>query len=76
VIFCIENVDERIITMGKKDVKVIDVKHNVFGNPNKKEIEKVIKKWLGKGYRLDRRDEIEGGWGSRDHTQLIFIKDD
>ena len=60
----------------KKKVKLVSVSYGIFGNPNKRKIEKVMTKWLNKGYRLVERDEIAGGCRQLSKTELTFIQDE
>jgi hypothetical protein len=63
--------------MGRKDrVKLVTVSYGLLGNPNKARIQKIMNKWLNKGYRLAERDEVQGGCFKISHTELTFILDE
>lgn len=58
-----------------KDVKVINVEHNIAGKPDKKNIGRQLLKWLHQGYRLVDRDEIIGERKTQNYTMLTFAKE-
>lgn len=61
--------------MAKRTVKIITISYGALGNPDNRKIEKTIEKWMGKGYRLEKRDETKSGFTKRGKTQLTFIKE-
>lgn len=66
------------------EIKRVNVKYSSFSNkPREKQIEKAVRKWTEKGYRLtDTTEDKPGclqqiyslGW-ARGTTRLTFIKD-
>lgn len=58
-----------------KQVKVINVEHDMAGKPDKKNIGWQLIKWLHQGYRLVDRNEIIGERKTRNYTMLTFKKD-
>lgn len=68
--------------MAEKLVKTVRVPYGLFNNPNNGRIEKIMSKWLQKGYVLQSRHEepsgclaslLSGGW-ARGKTELTFVK--
>lgn len=61
----------------KRRVKLVAVRYGLLGNPNHAQIQRVIERWVNRGYTLRERDELLGGcFGMGNRTELTFIEDE